>query len=128
MIANIYHMIVKKKYVKKDQEQKDPNYLEAFKLAQEKLINMCKPISKDEDSILHEDPGTIYENRIKFIRQDNKFFIDKLPGNYQSIGFIKHIFPKSKIIYVRRDPWDNAISLYKQFYVYSNYYYHRYYS
>ena len=74
-------------------------------------------LEKDEDSILHEDPGTIYENRIKFIRQDNKFFIDKLPGNYQSIGFIKHIFPKSKIIYVRRDPWDNAISLYKQFYV-----------
>ena len=74
-------------------------------------------LEKDEDSILHEDPGTIYENRIKFIRQGNKFFIDKLPGNYQSIGYIKHIFPKSKIIYVRRDPWDNAISLFKQFYI-----------
>ena len=56
-------------------------------------------------------------NRIKFIRQDNKFFIDKLPGNYQSIGYINYIFPKAKIIYVRRDPWDNAISLFKQFYV-----------
>ena len=82
-------------------------------------------LEKDEDSILHEDPGTIYENRIKFIRQGNKFFIDKLPGNYQSIGFIKHIFPKSKIIYVRRDPWDNAISLYKQFYVSNNFMHQR---
>tara|TARA_Y100001935_G_C17298962_1_gene507915 strand:- start:933 stop:2486 length:1554 start_codon:yes stop_codon:yes gene_type:complete len=74
-------------------------------------------LEDDEDSVFHEDPGTIYENRIKFIRQDNKFFIDKLPGNYQSIGYINHIFPKAKIIYVRRDPWDNAISLFKQFYV-----------
>ena len=72
---------------------------------------------KDEDSVLHKDPGSIYENRIKFIRQGNKFFIDKLPGNYQSIGYINHIFPKAKIIYVKRDPWDNAISLFKQFYV-----------
>ena len=72
---------------------------------------------KDEDAVLHEDPGSIYENRIKFIRQDNKIFIDKLPGNYTSIGYIAHIFPKAKIIYVKRDPWDNAISLFKQFYV-----------
>ena len=72
---------------------------------------------KDEDSVLHKDPGSIYENRIEFIRQGNKFFIDKLPGNYISIGFISHIFPKAKIIYVKRDPWDNAISLFKQFYV-----------
>ena len=74
-------------------------------------------LENDQDSVFHEDPGTIYENRIKFIRQDNKFFIDKLPGNYQSIGYINYIFPKAKIIYVRRDPWDNAISLFKQFYV-----------
>jgi hypothetical protein len=72
---------------------------------------------EDEDSVLHNDPGSIYENRIKFIRQGNKFFIDKLPGNYTSIGHIAHIFPKAKIIYVKRDPWDNAISLFKQFYV-----------
>ena len=43
---------VRKKYVKKSQEPKDPNFLKAIKLAQEKLINMCKPISKDEDTIL----------------------------------------------------------------------------
>ena len=71
----------------------------------------------DGDAILHEDPGSIYENRIKFIRQNKKFFIDKLPGNYISIGYIAHIFPKSKIIYIKRDPWDNAISLFKQFFV-----------
>ena len=60
---------VKKKYIKKDQEQKDPNYLKAFKLAQEKLIKMCKPMSKDEDSILEA---------MKYIRnwEGYKFEID----------------------------------------------------
>ena len=43
---------VKKKYVKKNQEPRDPKFFKALKLAQEKLINMCKPISKDEDIIL----------------------------------------------------------------------------
>ena len=82
------------------------------------FYDLIKPsLEKNEDGILHDDPGTIYENRIKFIRNGNKFFIDKLPGNYQSIGYINYIFPKAKIIYVRRDPWDNAISLFKQFYV-----------
>jgi len=71
----------------------------------------------DSDATDSNDPGEIYLNRIKFIRQDYKYFIDKLPGNYHNIGFIKKIFPKSKIIYLKRDPWDNAISLFKQFYV-----------
>lgn len=71
----------------------------------------------DSDSKDSKDPGSIYLNRINFIRQDHKYFIDKLPGNFHNIGFIKKIFPKSKIIYLKRDPWDNAISLFKQFYV-----------
>ena len=71
----------------------------------------------DSDASDSKDPGSIYLNRINFIRAKNKYFIDKLPGNYHNIGFIKKIFPKSKIIYLKRDPWDNAISLYKQFYV-----------
>jgi len=71
----------------------------------------------DNDASDSKDPGEIYLNRIKFIKQNHKYFIDKLPGNFHNIGFIKKIFPKSKIIYLKRDPWDNAISLFKQFYV-----------
>lgn len=71
----------------------------------------------DTDAKDSDDPGLIYLNRIKYIKGNNHYFIDKLPGNYHNIGFIKKIFPKSKIIYLSRDPWDNAISLYKQFYV-----------
>lgn len=72
---------------------------------------------EDDDILETNDPGNVYLERIKFIRDKNKFFIDKLPGNYHNIGFIKEIFPKSKIIYIKRNPWDNAISLFKQFYV-----------
>lgn len=71
----------------------------------------------DTDSSDSDDPGSIYLNRIHFIKKDHQYFIDKLPGNYHNIGFIKKIFPNSKILYLSRDPWDNAISLYKQFYV-----------
>ena len=37
---------------------------------------------------------------------------DKLPGNYLHLGFIATILPGAKIIYCRRDPLDNAISVY----------------
>ena len=72
---------------------------------------------KNDDLMAFKDPGAVYLNRIQFIRGQNKYFIDKLPGNYHNIGFIKKVFPNSKIIHIQRDPWDNAISLFKQFYV-----------
>ena len=37
---------------------------------------------------------------------------DKLPGNYMHLGFIATILPGAKIIFSRRDPLDNAISVY----------------
>ena len=37
---------------------------------------------------------------------------DKLPGNYLHLGFIATILPGAKIVHCRRDPSDNAISLY----------------
>ena len=71
----------------------------------------------DNEVVNIQDPANTYLQRIKFIRGDKKYFIDKLPGNYHNVGFIKKIFPNSKIIYLKRDPWDTAISLFKQFYV-----------
>lgn len=38
--------------------------------------------------------------------------IDKLPHNFEHIGFIKFLFPNAKIISVRRDPRDIALSNY----------------
>ncbi|MGL1932050.1 MAG: sulfotransferase [Desulfotalea sp.] len=41
-----------------------------------------------------------------------KHIIDKLPHNFENIGLIKFFFPNAKIISVRRDPRDIAISNY----------------
>ncbi|MFT5721737.1 MAG: tetratricopeptide (TPR) repeat protein [Motiliproteus sp.] len=38
--------------------------------------------------------------------------VDKLPHNFENVGFIKFLFPNARIISVRRDPRDIAISNY----------------
>lgn len=40
-------------------------------------------------------------------------YIDKMPENYRLIGFLKTVYPESKIIHVRRDPRDIALSMFK---------------
>jgi len=41
-----------------------------------------------------------------------KHIVDKLPHNFENIGLIKFLFPHAKIISIRRDPRDIAISNY----------------
>ncbi|MBF0446209.1 MAG: sulfotransferase, partial [Magnetococcales bacterium] len=41
-----------------------------------------------------------------------KHVVDKMPHNFENIGLIKFLFPNAKIISVRRDPRDIAISNY----------------
>jgi tetratricopeptide (TPR) repeat protein len=41
-----------------------------------------------------------------------RFIVDKLPHNFENIGLIKFLFPQAKIISVRRDPRDIAMSNY----------------
>ena len=58
-----------------------------------------------------------YLSRTKFIRENYKYIVDKLPENFLFLGYITKILPKTKIIRTFRNPWDIAISLYKQRYV-----------
>lgn len=44
------------------------------------------------------------------------FFIDKHPNNCLHIGLIYKIFPNAKIVEVRRNPIDNCISAFKQYF------------
>lgn len=66
-----------------------------------------------------EEEGSRYLRRVNYLNkaEGKKYVLDKLPGNYFLIGFIKKRFPKAKVFYIKRNPWDNAISLYQQFYV-----------
>nr|VFJ62841.1 MAG: Tetratricopeptide repeat-containing protein [Candidatus Kentron sp. DK] len=55
----------------------------------------------------------IANNVLKGLREydpEARHIVDKLPHNFENVGLIKFLFPKAKIISVRRDPRDIAIS------------------
>jgi len=59
----------------------------------------------------------------QYINQVQQYFdnyqpiiIDKNPNNYLHIGLIKTLFPHAKIINVIRNPLDNAMSVFKQYF------------
>tara|TARA_X000000950_G_scaffold219741_1_gene264605 strand:- start:159 stop:1787 length:1629 start_codon:yes stop_codon:yes gene_type:complete len=58
-----------------------------------------------------------YLRRTSFLRGSSDYIVDKMPENFLYLGIISKLLKKSKIIRIFRDPWDTAISLYKQRYV-----------
>lgn len=67
-----------------------------------------------DDLTAHATQG-IAQNILKELQEyapQAKHIIDKLPHNFENIGLIKFLFPKAKIISVRRDPRDIALSNY----------------
>ncbi|WP_052246225.1 tetratricopeptide repeat-containing sulfotransferase family protein [Leclercia adecarboxylata] len=58
-------------------------------------------------SLLKELRETVPENASEI-----RHVVDKLPHNFENIGLIKLLFPNARIISVRRDPRDIAISNY----------------
>ena len=57
-----------------------------------------------------------YISKISKIDSSDKVFIDKAPLNFRYIGFIKKVFPNSKIINCNRDPIDICWSNYKNYF------------
>ena len=58
-----------------------------------------------------------YSDYLTFLNPKLNIFTDKLPENFLYLGYILKFLPKVKVIRLFRDPWDTAISLYKQRYV-----------
>ncbi|MBD3646813.1 MAG: sulfotransferase [Pseudomonadales bacterium] len=64
-----------------------------------------------------------YFSRVAPYRQSGRdYFIDKNPENFLHIGLIKELFPAARIINVVRDPLDNAMSVFKQYFNQGNEY------
>ena len=57
-----------------------------------------------------------YLDYARIFRQQGPYFVDKAPGNFHHIGLIKTLFPKAKIIDIRRNPLASGWSLYKHFF------------
>ena len=75
-------------------------------------------LSKDQSlSGLSHQFISKYLRRTAFLRGSSDYIIDKLPENFLYLGIILKLLSKSKVIRIFRDPWDTAISLYKQRYV-----------
>ena len=53
------------------------------------------------------------EDFLKYFNHGNQIIIDKAPLNFRWLGFIKILFPKSKIIHCTRDAKDTCWSIYK---------------
>ena len=44
---------------------------------------------------------------------DTTAYVDKMPENHRWIGFLKAAYPQAKIIHIRRDPRDTALSMWR---------------
>jgi tetratricopeptide (TPR) repeat protein len=59
--------------------------------------------------------GADYLEYARIHRTEGKpFFIDKMPNNFPTLGFIHLILPNAKIIDARRHPLDSCLSSYRQ--------------
>lgn len=83
----------------------------------EKYLSSSELSSGRELENLIEKVSTNYLQKTDFIRQNYPYVVDKMPANFNYIGFMHKIFSKCKIIRTLRNPWDTAISLYMQRYV-----------
>ena len=68
-----------------------------------------------ENNIFIKDFAVKIEKQFKYYN-NNKIILDKSPLNFMWIGFIKILFPKSKIIHCQRNLKDTALSIYKNYF------------
>ena len=90
----------------------------------QKIINdnFILNLNLDRNKILEEmkkEKNIVLEKYLEFLNfHDFKSNIitDKAPQNFIWIGFIKIFFPNSKIIHCKRNPKDNCLSLFKNYF------------
>lgn len=76
----------------------------------------------DLNTIAFEDLGQKYIAKLRQHSADSKFITDKMPHNFLHIGFIHTILPNAKIICCTRDPMDNCLSIFKNYFTTGHYY------
>ena len=94
------------------------NYLEnlikkKFFLNNELALSLA---SKDKFNNLAYETSNEYLDLIGNFKTKKNIIIDKAPHNFKWIGFISLIFPNAKIVHCSRNPKDNFLSLYKNFF------------
>lgn len=54
-----------------------------------------------------------YREELPDLPEGAKYFVDKMPGNYQNVGFLLTAFPNAVILNISRDPRDVAWSMWR---------------
>ena len=75
-----------------------------------------KLASSGKFNVLANETSREYINLIKNFEASRDITTDKAPQNFKWIGFINLFFKNSKIIHCYRNPKDNFLSLYKNFF------------
>ena len=84
------------------------NFLDNLTLNKDKIIK--------EGSYEKNIVGQKYNEFLNFHNFKSKIITDKAPQNFIWLGFIKIFFPNAKIIHCSRDPKDNCLSLFKNYF------------
>ena len=74
-------------------------------------------LNKDFSLTKMNEVGDDYVYKTEYFLGEFSKVVDKLPNNYLFLGHIRKFLPRSKVILILRDPWDVAVSLFKQRYV-----------
>ena len=64
----------------------------------------------DPDSL--RELANLYVRQLEGIAPNNRFVVDKLPGNFEWLGLLHLAFPTAPIVHVMRDPRDCCFSIY----------------
>lgn len=75
----------------------------------EETIHRGLPFSSHEMKALRDEDIRL----LPALPDDAQAYVDKMPENFRLVGFLKSIYPASKIVNVRRDPRDIALSMFQ---------------
>lgn len=82
-----------------------------------------QPLSKDTtlhdilrklDSSGMTDLAQSYLDDINKLNTTSRYVTDKMPHNFMHLGFINLMFPNARVVYCKRNPLDNILSIYFQ--------------
>ncbi len=62
-----------------------------------------------------------FYNKIEQLKVNKDIIVEKTPGNFFWLGFLKYLFPNSKIIHSQRNINDTALSIYKNQFAINSY-------
>lgn len=71
---------------------------------------------RDMDKDVFKKVGSDYVDRIRRHSKEAKYITDKMPHHFLYVGLIKAILPNAKVIHCMRNPMDNCLSIFKNYF------------